>query len=956
MPKLLTTAFASNTSLRTNIQESQGVDSNSATYEFGFPKETMTRISEGGKPPKGEDMNGILYDLSDNIVFQTKGGHYTFDPIYAEKINGYPKNAILQLTNGDLVVNITDGNKTNPNVSMLGWRSIYSALTNNIDNNPMFKSVEIKPEYDLNSYMKEGNYYANAATVPTLKNCPTSVGFSLSIRKMNDSDQYLKFTLNDRDNRTFERGSAPASEGGFRDWVETSSIQLTQAKKYTDDVALNTLNLAKDDAQEKSNLAEKNTKDYVDQNPMFKSKRLSTGMDLHSFFPEGEYYSDSSTSSTLINCPTTASFNLKVWRINTNTEYLIYTIKDRLGKTFECLAAPVNGGGFTEWVNSTLEDSKKYTDEQTKLTLKDAKEYADKLSTTNTARTKLITLTGDYNLTNDEANFELLIFGGSITQNVNVVFPRSKQGKWIVQNGTNTPYTIYLSVAGQTPSPMPLPSYATLYVFSGGGQLVDATRGKANLESPVFTGVPSAPTQPVGTKNKTIATTEFVDNAVKSGVNANYVWQRSDNNSKIEYDKNTKIVKFRGTFVTAYDKANPRRIRIQSLSNSLITFQPLVDYDVIYIDFDKIPANGAIDGSNFSDIVKVGNYGKATFTNKSNQVAILKYDHVKNTIVSCNNFIEFSEPTPPTPEPSISPDLLFSKTKDRLSVYFKSSDSSEKIRVQMWHQIVPKTSTSVSANSDLWRVYTAYAVNATTFAEKLMLVNSGEWECAIKHVEDTQEPGVTKDFVGGFHGDELMSIAYFMVDGVYRDQDFLQSSEIPFKELQLIQKSTIYYQGTDSQLAEHFKIVTFNSSGVNVKQKLNILASNGLNVASSGFYTAMLPIMRNQSSVNVTNKSTRSDNYFSEIDDNSQLGFPKKFSTLSDGFIVKQWGDAGYSSRSIINKGTVLDASKNLYIQSANTGTDYNKLYVSPVDVEKTAFIEKGKIIEFDVTYNINKV
>jgi hypothetical protein len=122
MPKLLTTPFAAESQLRTNIQESWGAESNSATYRFGFPKETMKKIALGGKPPNGEDMNGILYDLSENIVFQTQGGRYKFDPTYANKIGGYPVNSILQLENGSEVINKTPNNVTNPNVDMTGWK------------------------------------------------------------------------------------------------------------------------------------------------------------------------------------------------------------------------------------------------------------------------------------------------------------------------------------------------------------------------------------------------------------------------------------------------------------------------------------------------------------------------------------------------------------------------------------------------------------------------------------------------------------------------------------------------------------------------------------------------------------------------------------------------------------------------------------------------------------------
>ena len=42
--------------------------------------------------------------------------------------------------------------------------------------------------------------------------------------------------------------------------------------------------------------------------------------------------------------------------------------------------------------------------------------------------------------------------------------------------------------------------------------LIERLEKKANLESPIFTGIPQAPTATVGTSSKQIATTEFVLN------------------------------------------------------------------------------------------------------------------------------------------------------------------------------------------------------------------------------------------------------------------------------------------------------------------------------------------------------------------------------------------------------------------------------------------------------------
>ena len=123
MPKLLKTPFAADAAegYRTDIQESTGVAPNSATYQIGFPPNTMQSIAAGGMPPKGADMNGILYDITDNLVFLTQGGGYGFDAAYSASIGGYPLNARLRLSDGTEVVSTIANNTNDPNSNMTGW-------------------------------------------------------------------------------------------------------------------------------------------------------------------------------------------------------------------------------------------------------------------------------------------------------------------------------------------------------------------------------------------------------------------------------------------------------------------------------------------------------------------------------------------------------------------------------------------------------------------------------------------------------------------------------------------------------------------------------------------------------------------------------------------------------------------------------------------------------------------
>ncbi|EFH1065047.1 phage tail protein, partial [Escherichia coli] len=84
---------------------------NSASYEQGFPPITMILKSAGGLPPKGQDMNQILYELSALGRWSSTGALNTFDSEFASEISGYPSGAMLISDDGERIfINTTEGN------------------------------------------------------------------------------------------------------------------------------------------------------------------------------------------------------------------------------------------------------------------------------------------------------------------------------------------------------------------------------------------------------------------------------------------------------------------------------------------------------------------------------------------------------------------------------------------------------------------------------------------------------------------------------------------------------------------------------------------------------------------------------------------------------------------------------------------------------------------------------
>src|SRR5438067_2315087 len=71
-----------------------------ASYTDGFPPATRTSLAAGGKPPYGQDMNGILNAITAIQQWQSAGGLFKFDSAFSTAIGGYPKGAVLESSTG----------------------------------------------------------------------------------------------------------------------------------------------------------------------------------------------------------------------------------------------------------------------------------------------------------------------------------------------------------------------------------------------------------------------------------------------------------------------------------------------------------------------------------------------------------------------------------------------------------------------------------------------------------------------------------------------------------------------------------------------------------------------------------------------------------------------------------------------------------------------------------------
>lgn len=155
-PKLIVKPFAKN-GQKNVIPENYetSMESNQATWDQGFGQITMLPVAAGGLPPKGQDFNGILNQISENIVYLSQGGRFKFSSEYAEAIGGYPKGAILQSDDEKKeYLSLIDNNKVDFNTATdisASWK-----LVNTDDLLAQIASKQQKGDYATKAELNSG--------------------------------------------------------------------------------------------------------------------------------------------------------------------------------------------------------------------------------------------------------------------------------------------------------------------------------------------------------------------------------------------------------------------------------------------------------------------------------------------------------------------------------------------------------------------------------------------------------------------------------------------------------------------------------------------------------------------------------------------------------------------------------------------------------------------------------
>ncbi|MGX5803488.1 hypothetical protein ACWGS9_19885 [Bradyrhizobium sp. Arg314] len=102
-----------------------GIVNGAASLTDGFPPLNFLPVGSGGVPPFGQDMNGILKQITQWSQWAGAGGLVPYDSVFSSAIGGYPQGALLAgATAGVVWLSTVDDNTSDPDTGGAHWINI----------------------------------------------------------------------------------------------------------------------------------------------------------------------------------------------------------------------------------------------------------------------------------------------------------------------------------------------------------------------------------------------------------------------------------------------------------------------------------------------------------------------------------------------------------------------------------------------------------------------------------------------------------------------------------------------------------------------------------------------------------------------------------------------------------------------------------------------------------------
>lgn len=282
------------------------------------------------------------------------------------------------------------------------------------------------------------------------------------------------------------------------------------------------------------------------------------------------------------------------------------------------------------------------------------------------------------------------------------------------------------------------------------------------------------------------------------------------------------------------------------------------------------------------------------------------------------------------------------KTATQLEFYAKGTGSNYIKYLMIKHDNPALDLSNIYGHRQLWRLTTMSEVDSAFNVVRADFVTGGENELAISHSPPRG------DSVGGFHGDEIYSHAFFVVDGKYYNESDTWSGN--FHEIRFVQESTMYECDSTVAFAKHTKNYSFTKNGLLIDQEVEFLKDLNLR----NIWLGMLCIRRNLNGATGELITTTAIYPNHEVVDVSvPLSFPRLSRQIEKYQTMTITGDVGLSAEI-----KILDFNFDGYNVHVHNDNAYNKIYFNANRFSDSEVVSKlyktGDVLKSTLLYKIN--
>jgi hypothetical protein len=142
-----------------------GVNPGWASFPDGFVPLNFLPVSAGGVPPFGQDVNGILLQITQWVRWLTAGAPLAWDSTFSAAIGGYPKGATVAsaTTFGLSWMSTADNNTTNPDTGGSGWVAVGGSASPYAVDTGSPGAMVITPTLAIEAYAAGQLFFVNPA-------------------------------------------------------------------------------------------------------------------------------------------------------------------------------------------------------------------------------------------------------------------------------------------------------------------------------------------------------------------------------------------------------------------------------------------------------------------------------------------------------------------------------------------------------------------------------------------------------------------------------------------------------------------------------------------------------------------------------------------------------------------------------------------------------------------------